>query len=868
MARVFLRDSQWAFELVSASSCAKARDEIARQSFDAFLVDYRLPDGTGLDLIAELRSRHLGPVIMVTGVASQELDYQAMVAGVDEFLLKGNIAPELLERTVRYAIERRRAVGALRESEERFRALVAHSSDAIMLINRDGTIQWVSEGNRELTGFEPEELVGRSAFADLHPEDVEAIRGAFAQTLEQPGVPIKARYRAQHKSGEWRNREGTGANRLDDPAVGAVVVNYRDVTDRERADEQRAHLAAIVESSQDAIIGTTLDSTILSWNAGAERLYGYTAEQMRGRSIFTLVPSDRHEELKTILLRLRSGKTVRRYETTRVTKADRLLDVSVSISPIRDNTAAVIAASSVERDISDRKRAEAALRENERRLRFAMEAACMGIWEHDIASGAIECFDGMTTVFGVASDRFPATIQEFLQLVHPDDRQHVGSTVDESLQSGADFTMEFRTTWPDQSIHFIEGHGRVLRDDRGSSRKLFGVGVDVTQRRQLQEQYRQAQKMEAVGQLAGGVAHDFNNLLTVILGNAEMLSTPGAASAQHDDEISQIIQAGNRAVALTRQLLAFSRKQVLQPTIVDLNSLVESTTAMLRRLIGENFDVRVRLGTTASPIYVDPGQIEQVLMNLVINARDAMPAGGTITIQTSGVTLDEAYIHRHAGARAGRYTMLMVSDTGVGMDARTRSRIFEPFFTTKEKGKGTGLGLATVYGIVKQSGGYISVSSEPGAGATFEVYLPQANQETVAPSSLTEFDAEAHRGETILLVEDEDSVRNLVRTLLDRRGYLVLDASNAADAVNVVRNANMPIDLLITDVVMPGQSGPMLFEQLSPQNPQMAVIYMSGYPDETLVEEGTLDSAIAYLQKPFSATALMRKIREVLDPRV
>ena len=865
MARVFLRESQWDFDVVWAPSCARARDAFSRDPFDAFLIDHRLPDGTGLDLIADLRARQLGPIIMITGMASKELDYQAMVAGVDEFLLKGAIAPELLERTVRYAIERRRAVAALRQSEERFRALVAHSSDAIMLIDREGTIRWVSDGACQLTGFEQGELVGRSAFADIHPEDLETIRQAFQETLQRPGIPVKARYRACHKSGEWRNREGTGANRLDDPAVKAVVVNYRDVTDRERADEQRAHLAAIVESSQDAIVGKTLDGTILSWNEGAERLYGYTADEMRGASIFALVPPERHEELQSILLRLRSGKTVRRYETARLTKAGRVIDLSVSISPIRDNTGAVVGASTVERDISDRKRAEAALRENERRLRFAMEAACMGVWEHDVVSDVVECFDGMTSVFGVPSDRFPATFQEFLQLVHADDRQHVTTCIKESVRSGLDCTMEFRTIWPDQSVHFIEGHGRALRDDHGASLKIFGIGVDVTQRRQLQEQYRQAQKMEAVGQLAGGVAHDFNNLLTVMLGNAEMLSTGETAPEERDEDIAQIIHAGNRAVALTSQLLAFSRKQVLQPTIVDLNSLVESTTTMLRRLIGENFDLRVRLGATASPIYVDPGQIEQVLMNLVINARDAMTDGGTITIQTEGVTLDEAYIHKHTGARAGRYTKLTVSDTGVGMDAQTRSRIFEPFFTTKEKGKGTGLGLATVYGIVKQSGGYIAVASEPGAGASFEVYLPNANQEVLSPSGVIDFDAGAHRGETILLVEDEDSVRHLVRTLLNRRGYLVLDAANAADAINVVRNANRPIDLLLTDVVMPGQSGPMLFEQLSPQNPDMAVIYMSGYPDETLVDHGTLDSAIAYLQKPFSATALMKKIREVLD---
>jgi two-component system cell cycle sensor histidine kinase/response regulator CckA len=392
---------------------------------------------------------------------------------------------------------------------------------------------------------------------------------------------------------------------------------------------------------------------------------------------------------------------------------------------------------------------------------------------------------------------------------------------------------------------------------------------EVAERKRLETQLLQAQKMEAIGRLAGGIAHDFNNLLTAILGYADLMLTDLAAAAPLRQEIQAIQLAGERAAALTRQLLAFSRQQVLQPELLDLNTIVVILSQLLRRLIGEDIELITLLGPDLGWVKADPGQIEQVVLNLAINARDAMPHGGTVTIETANVELDANYARQHVGVKAGSYVLLAISDTGLGMDAETQSRIFEPFFTTKELGKGTGLGLAMVHGIVYQSGGHIGVYSEVGHGTTFKIYLPRAEErETVARPQPAR--ARAPTGsETILLVEDDPSVRELAHTLLRRYGYAVLEAANGAAALELAQHYLGPIDLVITDVVMPGGlSGPQLVQQLVAQRPRLKVLYMSGYTDNAIVHHGVLDSDLAFLQKPFTPEVLARKVREVLDRAV
>ncbi len=404
-------------------------------------------------------------------------------------------------------------------------------------------------------------------------------------------------------------------------------------------------------------------------------------------------------------------------------------------------------------------------------------------------------------------------------------------------------------------------------DDKGTVLGLVGVSIDLTERRSLEEQFRQSQKMDAVGRLAGGIAHDFNNLLTVIRLNTEIIIEGLDANDPRADDVKQIRSAADRASVLTRQLLAFSRKQILQPRVLDMNSVVGNLEPMLRRLIGE--DITISSASTARGYVVaDPGQLEQVLVNLVVNARDAMPEGGRISIETQNVELDENYSSEHSPVIPGRYIMLAVGDTGVGMDRDTKEHAFDPFFTTKEAGKGTGLGLATVYGIVKQSGGYVWIYSERGLGSTIKLYLPEVSA-AAAFTSAVETSAgtkQASRGsETILLVEDEDAVRSLTCRILERQGYRVLPAQHGRDAMDIATREEGRIDLVLTDIVMPGLNGRGLVERLSGIRPSIKSLYMSGYTDDDIVRRGFVEPSKAFLQKPFTSDALIQTVRKVLD---
>lgn len=415
----------------------------------------------------------------------------------------------------------------------------------------------------------------------------------------------------------------------------------------------------------------------------------------------------------------------------------------------------------------------------------------------------------------------------------------------------------------------VEVSARII--EHAGTPAVLTIARDITERKaaekekeKLEEQLVHSQKMEAIGRLAGGIAHDFNNLLTTILGHADLVLTSAEGSEPLLEDVQAIKKAGERAASLVRQLLAFSRKQVLQPAVLDLNSVVIDMEKMLRRLIGEDIELETVLKPGLHQVKVDPGQIEQIIMNLAVNARDAMPQGGKLTVETANVELSEDYTRRRPMMRPGPYVMLVLSDTGIGMEAETLSHVFEPFFTTKELGKGTGLGLATVYGIVKQSGGYIWVYSEPGEGTTFKIYLPSVQEGEEAVRKPHESSGKGG-DETVLVVEDDDMLRNMARNILKRYGYRVLEAQDAETALEASRGHEGPIHLLLTDVVMPGISGRELAERLQSERPAARVLFMSGYTDEAVVHHGVLESGISFVQKPFSPDVLARKVREVLD---
>jgi PAS domain S-box-containing protein len=506
------------------------------------------------------------------------------------------------------------------------------------------------------------------------------------------------------------------------------------------------------------------------------------------------------------------------------------------------------------------------LRTSEERLRLAMEAATLGIWDRDLKTDQITWSRSQAVLFGLPPDQLRGTYAEFHGLIHPDDRARVELTLDRAREDKTAYSHEYRIIRSD-GVHWITGKGRFFYDDDGQAYRVMGVVLDVSERRRLEEQYRHAQKMEAVGRFAGGVAHDFNNLLTVINGYSDMLLNMIPLGAEAYELVQQIRNSGERGANLTRQVLAFSRHQVVASRTLNVNAVLRDMESMLRRLIGEDLDFHTDPDPHIGLVNADPGQLDQVIVNLVINARDAMPTGGTLIVSTRNLEFTPADVQERPDARPGRYVMLSVSDTGSGMDDSTLTRIFEPFFTTKGD-QGTGLGLATVYSIVHQASGFIEVASAPGQGAAFHIYLPCVEKPTEAVQApITEAARAFRSNDTVLLVEDENGVRKLVRHMLEALGLHVLEASGGREALDLCLAYPEPVHLLVSDVVMPRMSGKELADRLRISRPEMRVLFISGYVDDAVVLRGVLHAEAVFLQKPFDAVSLAEKVHEALSKR-
>jgi two-component system, cell cycle sensor histidine kinase and response regulator CckA len=496
-------------------------------------------------------------------------------------------------------------------------------------------------------------------------------------------------------------------------------------------------------------------------------------------------------------------------------------------------------------------------------VKFALEVAGVGIWDMDFKTGVVQWSEILERQYGLEPGTFGGTVDAFIERIHPADRECVKGALLRARKSGADFSLKNRSVWHDGTVRWLTSVGRVDLDEHGEPVRGVGISLDVTDRHELEQQHQQAHKMEAIGQMAAGVAHDFNTLLTVILGYCELLLADEDEDNTRQLAIAEIQKAGESAARLTRQLLAFSRKQIIEPTVLDVNAIVSSMQAMLRRLIGEDVSVALVLRPRLAPVTADRGQIEQIIMNLAMNARDAMPRGGALSIETDNVEVHENRPATPHALSAGRYVTLTVTDTGTGMTPHVLNRLFEPFFTTKELGKGTGLGLATVYRIVESTGGTIDVSSEVGKGTSITVYFPKAN----AAEMVVEMPSPRRKpagSETVLVVEDVEALRELVKRMLQRQGYSVLVAASAEEALGVFERS-ASIDVVLTDAVMPGASGSELIRQLMKQRPDLRVILMSGYAADAIIQHGLPDPGIAFLHKPFTSEALGQKIRAVLD---
>ena len=630
-----------------------------------------------------------------------------------------------------------------RASDERYRRIVESTSEGVMTTDAESRITYVNDRFTAMLGYTQQEMLGHSMFEFM---DAEARQEALEKIeRRRRGLAEQHEHRFLHRGGRsvWTELHSNPLFTAAGVFEGSLAM-ITDITERRQYDEVRNRLAAIVNSSDDAIIGKDLTGRITAWNHGAERMFGYSSAEVLGRSISILVPPDRQGEESSILARIEGGVGILHQQTVRVRRDGTPIEVSLTISPIRDATGRIVGVSKIARDLTDQRKAEASLQK-------------------------------------------------------------------------------------------VEAH------------------------------LRQTQKMEAVGNLAGGVAHDFNNLLSVILSLTSLAIEEMKPQEPLRADLEEIHAAAEKAAGLTRQLLAFSRQQILEPTVLDLNACVHELEKLLGRLLGEHIQITVLGDPELGRVFADAGQIEQVLMNLVVNARDALPDGGQLTIETTNVHLDESYAADHYGVAAGDYVMLAVTDTGCGMDAATQARIFEPFFTTKEQGKGTGLGLSTVYGIVKQSNGHIWLYSEPGHGTTFKIYLPRTEKASLVTGSFAAASLDLRGTETILIVEDDEAVRMTTRTILRRFGYHVLEAQSGGEALLISEQFSATIHLLVTDVIMPRLNGRQLANRLVAMRPGLKVLFVSGYTENSIVHHGVLDSGINYLQKPITPNALARKVREVLD---
>ncbi|OGP69499.1 MAG: hypothetical protein A2Y80_06060 [Deltaproteobacteria bacterium RBG_13_58_19] len=800
---------------------------------------------------------------IVKRLASVYATYKRLIWGGAALLLILSLLVIILFLNI---LRRQRVEKALRQAEENYRSIYENAVEGIFQSTPEGRYLRVNPALARMHGFtSPEEMLAK--VTDIKEQIfVNPQRYLeFQDLMSDLGMVQGFEYQAYRQDGGilWVSEN---ARAVRDPN-GAILYYEgfkQDVTEHRRADEAlkkaEREKDLILTSISEYVICLNLHQRVIWANWAISEAVGLTPDEVVGRYCYELWQGNGQP--------CRNCPVVETIKTGQAQEGEVLAPDGgiwhARAYPVRDARGNLFGVVEVARDITQRKKAEEAWRQSEERYRVLIQNLPVGIYRNtpEPAGRFILANPAMARMFGCNS------IEEFLELpvadlyAEPADRQAFSHKL---VSQGQVCGEELRLKKKDGTPLWGAVTANLVRQESGEVAYFDGMIEDITEHKRLEEQFRQSQKMEAVGRLAGGVAHDFNNLLTTIMGYSQFLLMGLSDGDPLRRDVEEIIKAGDLATALTHQLLAFSRRQVLEPQVLDLKVVITNLEKMLCRLIGEDIDLVTLCDPEIGRVMADPGQIEQVLMNLAVNARDAMPQGGKLTIETANVVLDENYAQSHLGVKTGPYVMLAVSDNGCGMDGETRSRIFEPFFTTKEVGKGTGLGLSTVYGIIRQSGGHIEVYSEPGQGTSLKIYLPQFDRDLEAvPESVLPLEY-LQGSETILLVEDDEVVRKMVHKLLERSGYSVLEVRKGSDALQVCEGHAGPIHLMITDVVMPGISGPDLAERLAALRPEMHVLFMSGYAQDAVVHHGILDRGIAFLQKPFRADVLVRKVRQVLD---
>jgi PAS domain S-box-containing protein len=768
--------------------------------------------------------------------------------------------------------EQKLANAKLREQKVLLDAALQNMFHGLCMFDANGRIVLFNERYRTMMGLPAEFLQGLS-LVDLmkHRRATED----FAGDPEKFSANVMARVRAGKEDTHIVEAANGQTLRVADRpmAGGGWVATFEDITEwqkaqiaiRDYAEREQLFIAA-VESSNDAIVTKSLDGIITGWNHAAERLFGYSSEEAIGQRIDIIVPDELRGEVRDILAKTKSGEKVDHHETVRIDKAGRRIDVSLSVSPVKSQSGVIIGAAKVARDISAKKMAQEALLESEQLARAIIDTALDAFIQLDEGGTVIGWSPKAEAMFGWSRDEIVGRTLGDL-IIPAANRAAFSKRIAQFLHGAADGNpgrrYEAQSLRRDGSKFDTEVSLTALRRRDGTIINAFIR--DITDKTAAEEQLRQSQKMESVGQLTGGIAHDFNNMLTVITGTIDILADAVSAKPELAAIARLISEAADRGAELTGHLLAFARKQPLQPREIDANALMIESEKLLRRTLGEQVEIDLRLENEVWLALIDPSQLTTALLNLAVNARDAMPNGGKLTLETKNVVLDRAYARTNAEVQAGDYVMVAVSDTGDGIPEAIRQKIFEPFFSTKEVGKGTGLGLSMVYGFVKQSGGHIKVYSEEGYGTTFKLYLPRASARAEAIAAAPQEPAIEGGTETILIVEDDALVRGSVTTRLQNLGYKTLAAASAAEAL-AIADTGAHFDLLFTDVIMPGSlNGRQLAGEMAKRRPSLKVLFTSGYTENAIIHHGRLDPGVLLLAKPYRNAELARMLRSALE---
>jgi PAS domain S-box-containing protein len=647
-------------------------------------------------------------------------------------------------------------------------------------------------------------------------------------------------------------------------------LSQRLLAERARTESEAQHLSAIEQIKDHAIFSLSADGKATSWNEGVRRVLGFEEHEFIGLAaerIFLPEDVDSGVPWRELAEAAENGvasndRWMRRKDGTR-------FFANGSTSALFNEKRELIGFTKVMRDETASRQTQEALKASETRYRLVAKASREAIWDWNILTGELTWNEGMETLFGYRPGNLEPEIDWWRRQLHPDERKRVMDSIATAIERGEDYwTADYRFRRADGQYAIVTDRGVISRDDHGRAIRMLGTMADVTERRRTDEKLSQAQRMEAVGRLAGGIAHDLNNMLTAIVGFSTLLDQELEPDDSRRRDVAEIIKAADRSAALTRSLLAFARREIIQPEAVDLNRIVMEMGRMLRPAMGESIQLEMALEPIEGTVFADRGRLEQVILNIALNARDAMPAGGRLSIATRSVELGPADALRHPGTEIipGRYVKLTITDSGQGMDAPTLARIFEPFFTTKQVGEGTGLGLSTVYGTVKQAGGFVWAYSEPGHGTAFTVYLPETAVRT-APGVHDNRERPVSYGgsERVLIVEDEEIVRDLSLRILASEGYQCVTAATGTEALALLEQDAHPVDLVITDIVMPGMGGRELARAVSQRYPQARILFTSGFTDDEVVRRGLMDIGQPFLEKPWSADQLLRRVRELLD---